>query len=78
MQNESQVHEMLQKKKGIDVIEGEELFHLLYNPNFNEWKAIKDDNITPISNNKKKKKNNFINFNKLSNPYVSTPDNLNQ
>ena len=78
MQNESQVHEMLQKKKGIDVIEGEELFHLLYNPNFNEWKAIKYDNITPISNNKKKKKNNFINFNKLSNPYVSTPDNLNQ
>ena len=67
---------MLQKKKGIDVIEGEELFNLLYNPNFNEWKAIKDDNITPISNIKKKKKNNFINFNKLSNPYVSNPNNI--
>lgn len=68
---------MLQKKKGIDVIDGEELFHLLYNPNFNEWKAIKEDNITPINNIKKKKKNNLINFNKLSNPYATnSPDNL--
>jgi hypothetical protein len=38
------------------VIEGEELFHSLYNPYFNEWKSIKDDNITPINNIKKKKK----------------------
>jgi hypothetical protein len=55
---------MIQKKNGFDVLDGEELFHLLYNPFYNEWKAIKDDNITPLSNKKSKKKNNFINFNK--------------
>jgi hypothetical protein len=58
------MQEIIQKKNGFDVLDGEELFHLLYNPFYNEWKAIKDDNITPLSNKKSKKKNNFINFNK--------------
>ena len=29
---------MLHKKKGFEILEGEELFHLLYNPYYNEWK----------------------------------------
>jgi len=35
---------MLLKKKGFDLIGGEELFHLLYNPFYNEWKTKKEWN----------------------------------
>jgi hypothetical protein len=33
---------MLLKKKGFNVIDGEELYHLLYNPYYNEWKIKKE------------------------------------
>jgi hypothetical protein len=29
---------MLKRKKGLVVIDGEDLFHQLYNPYFTEWK----------------------------------------
>ena len=29
---------MTQKKKGFDVVDGEELFHMLHNPYYNDWK----------------------------------------
>lgn len=35
---------MLLKKKGFDLIDGEDLFHLLYNPFYNEWKAKNEYN----------------------------------
>ena len=51
---------MLLLKKGFDVIEGEELYHLIYNPFYNDWKIKKD----LIRNNKKSKtkKSKFASF----------------
>jgi hypothetical protein len=33
------MQQMLQRKKGLDIIDGEELFHLLYNPYYQDWKS---------------------------------------
>lgn len=39
------MQEFLERKKGLDVIDGEELFHQLYNPYFKDWKQKKQDYI---------------------------------
>lgn len=39
----SQLQQMLQRKKGFDIMDGVELFQLLHSPNFNEWKAKRDE-----------------------------------
>lgn len=41
-EKESEIQKMLERKKGFDVIESEELFQLLYNPHHQEWKAARE------------------------------------
>ena len=41
-EKESEIQKMLERKKGFDVIESDELFQLLYNPHYQEWKAKRE------------------------------------
>ena len=48
--NNKKIDDMLAKKQGLAIVDGEELFHMLYNPYYTEWNAkkqnyIKYDNI---------------------------------
>ena len=33
---------MLDRKKGFDIIDSDELFHLMHNPHYTEWKEKRD------------------------------------
>ena len=39
----TQMQQMLQRKKGLDIIDGEELFHQLSNPYYQDWKSKRQE-----------------------------------
>ena len=42
---------MLERKKGFDILEGEDLFHKMYNPFYQDWKE-KRENIAKLAKSK--------------------------
>ena len=60
----SEVQKMLQRKKGFDVIESEELFQQLYNPYFKEWK-LKRDQVLETQRRLKQRKKIYGRFNSI-------------
>lgn len=43
--NNKKIDDMLVKKQGLNILDGEELFHLLYNPYYTEWNSKKQNYI---------------------------------
>ena len=41
-QEQSEVQKMLDRKKGFDILDSDELYHLIYNPYYAEWKEKRD------------------------------------
>lgn len=37
------MQEMIQRKKGLDIVDGEELFHLLSNPYYHDWTSKRQE-----------------------------------
>ena len=66
-------NEFLKRKKGIDVPDGEELFHMLYNPHFNEWKSKRQEYIKYETLIKKKGKQRT---HRVGDQYASTTSNF--
>ena len=44
-QEQSEIQKMLDRRKGFDIIESEELYHMMHNPYYNEWKEKRDQMI---------------------------------
>ena len=55
-QEQSEIQKMLDRKKGFDIIDSEELYHLMHNQYYAEWKEKRDQMVLKAAQSRQKSK----------------------
>lgn len=72
------MNEILKRKKGFNILDGEEMFHMLYNKYYEEWKSKRQDYVKYATLHKLQKKKKTHRFPSFNSPVITVTKDPNQ